>query len=360
MLNLKKEGGGGVAAAPFSVRNMLSHYAYNVIYPHYRDFAHSVQGLDLKIDNYCDNLDRGQENTDKKQQAKHAFVEAMLTFHRLQAFQIGTILENHKSQEIYSPIGTYSYCSIDHQVVKRELGNQYELRGLGVLEYLLFDEEVAYKCHVSIESLDNWQKKEQFEREADRCHYMQLISDNLKIISSELKDAWAANQDNWGRYLVRGTSSRKSTAIIFDSLFYLETEVKDKKILSLIRHAQGQEVDREHIYSDLYLLSIAANLEGFVSIFTGQGKERSLGLADLLTAMGHAPLVKTIIDTSVNLIEKLKEKARESNLMEKTQSEEDFYSSIYAEVKLITDILKIQLPSILNLDPPAQVKGDSD
>ena len=360
VLSIRGGGGKSVTAAPFSVRNMLSHYAYNVIYPHYRDFAQNVQSLDLKIDNYCENLDGEQEDIQRRQQAKQAFQAAMLDFHRLQAFQIGPILTSQISLEIYSPSSMYGYCPIDHQVVKRELGRQNGTKGLAALEYLLFDRHVAYKCHVTIDSLANWQDKELLARKKDRCHYMQLITENLVSLSSGLEDAWNPDKGNWGEYLVTGTSSRKSTALIFDSLFYLEIEVKDKKLLSLIRHARGQELDREHEHSNLHLLGIAANLQGFLSMFVGKGEEGSLGLADLLSAMGHARLALTVIDTSSNLIDKLKERTTKGHLMENAQSDEDFYNEVHEGVRSLTNILKLQLPSIFNLEPPAQAKGDSD
>ncbi|MCY4523304.1 MAG: imelysin family protein [Halobacteriovoraceae bacterium] len=345
-------------ASSFSIQKMLSQYAHKFFYPHYRDFAQYAQSLDSQIDKYCENLHDEKASIKNRKDARESFKKAMLKFHNILAFQIGPILQNSSqtASKIYTPLEEYDYCAIDNQVIKAELGEHHATKGMGVLEYLLFDEEFSSRCHITVDSLVNWQNKDLNTRKKDRCLYMRLITDDLLTLSSDLKDAWDPKKGNWGEYLITGTSPRNSLTQIFDSLYYLETGVKDGKLVFL---REGNE-NREHQDSNLFPLALAANLEGFLRIFTGQGEEDRMGLADFVYAKGHGELAQKIIDTSEKLIKRLKQQTGNDHSTEEGSQSNEFYKEIYKEVRMLTDILKLELPIILNITPTVNARGDGD
>ena len=367
--------------ASFSSRNMLSQLGAEVISPSYQALAQNLKGLEGAIAHYCS---KGQ--TSQLSQLSHlreSWHKAMLSFHRLEAYKIGPI-KAQASQialEIYSPLKTH-HCSVDHLVAKgtppEELAStlpsfHYNMKGLDTLEYLIFGLEVEGppRCPLATPALISWKEKNPGEQREDRCRYMKALGRELVFLSTKLEEEWSSS-GTWRGKLLTGESLggnlHKSLETLFDSLFYIEIEVKDKKlaiplgISSLCEEEEGLCPEKvEHRDSGLSLEAIAAHLEGFLSILKG-------GFSALLVSRGHKELAEDIKSRTQKAIDFIRESGQKSSFLEKLKAHSPCRKGgggsdlcdIYVHVKGITDILKLQLPSILNLEPPKQGASDVD
>ena len=153
---------------------------------------------------------------------------------------------------------------------------------------------------------------------------------------------------------------------ISDALFYLDTETKDMKLAipaglsdCLSEVCPG---DLELPTSRLSKTAIVENLEGFRMVFTGgpRGEADKLGFDDWLIAVGSATLAIDVVDRIDAAIAAAD--AIETDLVtalgdpEGTEQTRDLYQA----VKAVTDLLKADLVTVLDLELPQTAEGDND
>src|SRR5690606_37139077 len=104
---------------------------------------------------------------------------------------------------------------------------------------------------------------------------------------------------------------------------------------------------------------LRANLEGFRALFQGCGENASgLGFDDWLTQVGGGELAAQMtedLDHAESAVD-----AIDVNLELAVVSEPAKVQAAYEAVKLITDELKTQFVTLLNLELPKTVEGDND
>ena len=373
----------------FSPRSMLNHLVYNIISPHYQTFSESVETLFFHIDDYCNTQDSPPLKT-----LQDSWKTSMLHFHRLEAFQMGPIAENEfrLKTRIYTPLRTekhllgsdFGHCQVDTQIVKMSttpiedyvMKDKDEIRGLGVLEYIIFDEgdkdtDRRARCPVATSSEANgqssttvqfeWNNKTNAQRKKDRCAYMKMVVRDLKATSSHLANEWEKN--NWGKNLVMERMDKGSMNIVFESLFQLET-IKDEKF-KFIKEQDLSLLDFvEHQDSNLFFEGIAASLEGFLWVFTGDTQDhQGPGFIDLMAVLGESELGDEIISTTQKTIKDLRKMAETADLKKHLEDKDFLYEEtlkVYSNIQRLSSILKKDLPGILNLSEPTSVQGDSD
>ncbi|MEP1384733.1 MAG: imelysin family protein [Paraglaciecola sp.] len=165
-------------------------------------------------------------------------------------------------------------------------------QGIPALEYLLFPED-------SSDSLINASDK------AKRCEVSLAIAQNLVNISDDIATDWQASGGNYRAQFIEGTGDFSS---VVDSVEELTTNwlehieiVEDSKLFEILgEESPGNYQDAEHILNDESLLSIATNIETFLTIYTNDdGKGFDSILIDFLEQQSISDEI-TISLTSVS------------------------------------------------------------
>ncbi|HSG65324.1 MAG TPA: imelysin family protein, partial [Gammaproteobacteria bacterium] len=242
-------------------------------------------------------------------------------------------------------------------------GEAVNVRGLDALEYLLFYDGVENACEParSINGDGSWLAIDEAELNTRRAAYAATVAADVKTHADALVSAWADFESNLGT-AGNGSevypSTHEALNAVSDAAFYVESEVKDMKLgepAGLVNCVEAVcPAQREFRWTPHNFDAIAANLDGFERLFTGGD---GLGFDDLLADAGQQGLATQIegfideaqvkADVDVDMAVALEEDAtpvRES----------------HAAVKALTDVLKTQFISVLDLELPDRAEGDND
>lgn len=316
--------------------------------------------------------------------AQQAFVDAILSFQIVEQFRIGP------AARAMDPGGKdlrdwlYAYPQINRCQVDRNLVSEVYLtdfddvllnaRGLGVLEYLLFERGDSNTCSVGIDINvhGSWAELSQAELDARRAEYAGVVADDIARRADELVAQWVPSEGNFHASLVdagsgSGVFASQQAALnaVSHALFYLEKEVKDYKLgwpLGLVAECTSGSCPgaAELPYSGQSGPSISQNLRGFRLLFEGCGADYAgIGFDDWLRAadpdgdLGERMLLRlTEAESAVSALPRLLEDA--------FYDAPDEARAVHAAVKKVTDLLKTEFVTVLNLDLPMTAEGDND
>jgi predicted lipoprotein len=318
--------------------------------------------------------------------AQQAFITAMLTFQRVEVFRIGPAARamDPGGQDlrdwIYS-FPTQNRCQVDRNIVSEVYatnfsGVLFNARGLLALEYLLFERGTTNLCSagIDINIKGTWAGLSQSQLNSRRDAYAKVLADDIADRADQLVDAWDDDGGNFMAEVVNagdgsGTFSTQQAALnaFSHALFYVELELKDFKLgLPLGMNAdcipsaaKGCAHLAELPYSGLSGPSIAQNLTAFRLLFEGCGENyEGVGFDDWLREADQGELADRMI---TNLAAAQQEVAALPRLLE-----DAFYDAptearaVHTAVKGVTDLLKTEFVSVLNLELPMTAEGDND
>ncbi len=319
--------------------------------------------------------------TDTAEQQR-SFITAMSTWQRLELMQVGPLAQESQPggagmrDVIYSwPL--ISPCGVDELVVSErydELSSRLiNVRGLGALEYLLFSDTEASACSATSRIIQDgsWAALDAATLEARRAAYRRALVADLSVQAAAADAAW--NQEGSGfitQLSTAGSGSRyfRSTRLalnaVSDALFYIEWGTKDAKVgapsgLTQCAQASCPEL-LESRYARRSKQHLQDNLRGFRALFSGCGEDGAgLGFDDFLFAVG-APEVATQIERGVGDSLAALDAIEEDDLEQALVSDLGSVHTLYAALKRITDLLRTQFVSVLDLELPRRVEGDND
>ncbi|MFT6400259.1 MAG: putative lipoprotein [Bradymonadia bacterium] len=272
--------------------------------------------------------------------------------------------------EIYSwPV--VNPCRVDQEIVAQGYAGAdfvdapVNVRGLDVIEYLLFSSDpLANGCepNSSINADGDWAALSEDEIVARRAEYAARASVLLVSAADTLLSEWSIFS---GELLSAGADSelfsrqREAVNAISDSLFYLDKEVKDMKLaepLGLTNCADSTCPDAlESRFAMASIEHVRANVVAFEGLFgsaTGTGFDaylRHFGQDDLADRFGAA------IADALGAVD-----AIDGTLREAIDGDYDGVSAAYDSIKMVTDLLKTEFVSVLDLDLPNRAAGDND
>ncbi len=298
---------------------------------------------------------------------------AMRAWSRLEPMQFGpTALSitpggQDLREHIYSwPL--VSRCDIDGVLkagsysggVSRLLINR---RGLWAAEYLLFSnpDEV---CAPTAE----WNALSTEERAARKQAYAQAVADDVAVRARTLDDAWSgfaetlatAGSGNATYPTVQGALNRVS-----DAVFYVEREVKDIKLatpLGLRDCAAPPCLDKlESQFAAFNTEHLAANLQGARQLLEGCDDETfaGVGFDDLLVAQGAGELARSF-RTNAAAAQASLDALNGADLSVALVDSPEAARAVYDAFKGVTDLLKSEFVTVLDLDLPMGLEGDND
>jgi predicted lipoprotein len=387
----KESGGNGSSAVPddgFDKESLLSSIGLNVVIPRIKQFHASAQTLANRIGDYCTALDAADAAPEAAATAQTSWRETMQDWQFLEALQFGPVAMNAYTlrNEVYSwPL--VNTCGVDQEVIAAQdegyvLTERYNRKGLAALEYLLFDDDLDHSCTDAVAATQQWNSLAAAERREQRCTYMQLVVDKVVAAGQQLVADWEPDQGNFLGSLTDGSeygSMRQAVNAVSDSLFYLDREVKDRKLgvpagINPDCREDSCPEDVEHPWADHSRQAMVANLQGFQAVFLGNlpdSAEDGVGFDDYLTALGAEDLANRMSQAIAATISALQAPDQSLTALATgidpaacaASSRDDRQveiCSLYADMKAITDELKTEFIGILNLEKPKVAEADND
>lgn len=244
-------------------------------------------------------------------------------------------------------------------------------RGLGAAEYLLFSESAATTCAAGTETHVAWATLDAQTIAARRAAYASFVADDVAAWSTKLVEAWDPAQGDFTRELTSAgdgsrtfTQDRIAINAVSDALFYVEWATKD---LKLGRPAGVTQCDAatcpaevESPFAGRSLQHVRDNLVGLRMIFTGCGEDaKGLGFDDFLVAVGQADVAATIdrdIVAAIAAIDALGDR----DLAVAVTSDLPAVLAAHQALKQVTNVLRTDFVTLLDLELPKRVEGDND
>lgn len=349
------------------LRDVVSH----AIRPSHEAFLESAQNLAAATAAWAET----RSDTDRET-AQEAWRDAMLKWQVVEVYRFGPagamgidVGGRDLRDAIYS-WPTTSECRVDQVVVAQSYEDVATLeqqpvnvRGLDALEFLLFYAEPTNECDQarSINQDGSWAALSGAEIGSRRAAYASTASALIVDATEELIREWDEGFEdeftNPSSSSMFG-STQEALNTLSNALFYVELDVKDQKIATpagiLNCSTATCPETREFVWTDENFTAIAANLDGFELAFTG-GAGR--GFDDLLTEIGQQELSEQIL---ARVAEAREAALNATPMTTALASNPDEVADVHVKVKAITDLLKTQFVSVLDLELPQQAEGDND
>ena len=316
--------------------------------------------------------------------ARDAFVLTMDSFEEVEVFRFGPLARSSEpgGQGLRDRMYAFplrSACKIDQQIVNRAYAaadfeaSALNARGLGAFEYLAYHGESSNACGsiIDINHDGTWAMLSASELMQRRADYALAVAKQVQKHAQALHTAWQPSGGNFARELAQAghgsatfANAQAALNAVSDGLFYIEKEVKDYKLgwpLGLVPECLTSTCPEavEAPYAKISNRQIARNLLGFRRLFQGCGSGYAgLGFDDWLVEVGAADLSARMLDA----LSATEDYARDMDppIEQAIVSDTAKVSTLHTRLKVLTDLMKTEFVSVLNLDPPAGVEGDND
>ncbi len=270
-----------------------------------------------------------------------------------------------------------SRCLVEQNIVSQKYAQPtfgqtalINTRGLAAAEYLLFYTGTDNACSstASINSQGTWAALGQDGLAARKRDYAAVLASDVASKTAAIHAGWTGS---FGAELAgAGTSGspfeseQQALNVISDGLFYVEVEVKDMKLgvplgkspdcesatCPQAVESQFAKVARDHVRN---------NLVGFQRVFDGCDLAADKGIDDMLRGMGQTELADRMSGDLVAAIAAA-DALPSSDLVSLVQTDTASVDALYAAIKKVTDALKTDLVTVLDLELPKSVEGDND
>lgn len=377
---------------PFSEEKMLVNIGMNVIAPAVKDLAIQSASLQQEVIKYCDALEAEVDVEVYETSAKAQWQKTMLAFHFIDAAPLGPLTDDGRFLGDYIYSWPYlNICGIDQEVVKLDetsIPNHrlvYNLKGLGALEYLLFESTLTSTCNRRANpKVVAWMEKAALEKKADRCAFAKVLTEDLVAKTKTLESRWDLEEGNFTKTLIDGSrysSIKEATNAMTDALFSIE-KVKDLRLgRPLGRHKDcisdsGKCLElAEHPWSGLALRAAEEQLKGFQAVFFGSKntKELAYGFDDFLAQQGQPQVAERIKGEIQEAIASAKTLSSQGSLQEQLEkmdpilcaqttkdNRKEALCGLYEDVRAVSTSMKIDVLTILSLRAPPVYQGDND
>lgn len=345
-----------------AVRDLLQAVGPVVVQPALARFETENLLLISSLESLSEALASGSSEAET-QAAQAQYVQTVAVWQELEGLQIGpagsslyVVGGQDLSDEIYS-YPNVNRCRSDQETVEEawdddaffeeNLANSY---GLDSIEYLLFGPlETACPSQVGIDA--DWQALGPEGVQQNRADFAVVLSEGTLTQAQTLSAAW---QGDFGQAMADGSSpyedSQQALNAVFDALFYLETETKDRK---LVEPLAGGEV--ESPYAATSALWLHHNILGFEQLFF---MDESTGFDALLEDQGHGDLSQKIRELTDSALEQ--SAALDPSLMLAMDSQAAAVEDLLATLSELSTLLKGDLATVLSLIVPSEAAGDAD
>jgi predicted lipoprotein len=271
-------------------------------------------------------------------------------------------------------------CKVDEQIVNRFYANDAFFgapsvslssgRTLHALEYLLFYGGSDNGCtqFSPINTTGSWAKLGDAEVRARRVAYAARAAEDVLRQAGALVNAWSPSGGDFASKLVEAgrvyASEHAALNAVGGALFYLEKQVKDGKLaiplgLDMACPAASCPDQVEAYFAHTSIDHIAQNLRGFRKLFQGcADRNAGFGFDDWLVAVEAGDLSLRMLgalDGAEAAVATL-----DAPLETLVVSDPARVQGVYDALRVLTNLLKTEFVTTLNLERPAGTVGDND
>ncbi|MBK8259710.1 MAG: imelysin family protein [Polyangiaceae bacterium] len=272
-----------------------------------------------------------------------------------------------------------SRCLLEQTLVSKgyEAGDFFStalvnMRGLAASEYLLFYTGADNACSsaTSINSTGTWAALSETELSTRKRAYAARVAVDIATQTKAVADAWSTSGGNFQAQLATAGESgsafstdRLAMNLVSDGLFYLDTDTKDLKLgkpLGIVECADATCPEAvESKYAFRSRTHVKNNLLGFRRVYEGCSEANDLGFDDLIAALGKGDLAAQMskdLELAIAAADALpNDDVAQSMLLDKAK-----VLALHAAIKKLTDAMKTEFVTVLDLELPQTVEGDND
>ena len=320
----------------------------------------------------------------KRQAARDAWSAAMSKWQQAELMRFGpaAALGDPGGKELRDQIYSWPLtgrCLVEQQLVEKGYesadfaSSLVNLRGLDAAEYLLFYEGTDNACAASatINTDGSWAALAATELQARKAAYAAVVMADVAARSAALVDAWDPAKGNFVAELSEAGKGSKTYStdlralnVVSDAMFYVDKELKDMKLarpLGLLECASATCPEAlESRYAHRSKQHVLNNLLGFRKLFSGCGPDgEGRGVDDLLVELGAEDLAQRMTQALSGAIEAV-HAIEEDDLAQALAADYASVQALHGAIKVLTDMQKTELVTVLTLDLPPLVQGDND
>ena len=278
-------------------------------------------------------------------------------------------------------------CSLDQAVVAHAEGDyDIEIRasnqkGFPAVEYLLANPSLAHSCPALVPVTQAWNSLAETDRKKQRCALAQTIANDIAEASTAAFDAWSSEEGGYLDAFTAEESVGENFQALSDALFYIEKITKSRKLtVPLGLDSDCSDATCASLVESPYLgnslQNIAINLEAFLLVLEGG---EGFGFDDIIDEAGFPDVSQRFRDQVREATENAQGNAlslaEQVELLEANSGgsacvnafanpgsrDEDYPACTLAGlVKRITDDLKIDFVTIVEVSIPGNVQSDND
>ncbi|NUP06490.1 MAG: imelysin family protein [Polyangiaceae bacterium] len=345
----------------------------------YDDFAQAAANLEDATSALEDSPTAENETA-----ARAAWVEAIARWQQAEVLRIGpagplTLPQGQGLRDYVYSWPLVSRCLVEQSLVKEAYAEDdwaavglVNTRGLVATEYLLFygGSDNACSASSSINSQGTWAALGADEIAHRKRAYAAAAARDVAVKAAAIGAGWAG-EDGFAAMLADAGRSGSPFATdqaalnaVSDGLFYIEHEVKDIKLgRPLGKTPECPEAtcpgDVESLYAKVSRDHIRNNLLGFQRVFDGCDAASETGFEDLLRSVGAADLADRM-SADVKAAIAVADGLPSSDLGGLIERDPATVDALHAAVKRITDALKTDFVTVLDLELPTSLEGDND
>ena len=373
---------------------MLKDIADNVIMPNYADLAAKTAEFSKdggSLANYCAAIGTDTEASTRTT-AQTEWKTVMAAIQRTETHPVGPAGNNSDSlrNRIYSFAGQHlNTCELDQSVILSEEAD-FELatrssnqRGHGALEYLLFNDTLTHTCAAIIPSTQTWDALSETDRKTKRCAYGKLLAADISAASTTVNNAWKADGSDYRADFIASGNAGENIQALSDALIVMmDKQAKDRKVSYPVGiKAECPTIScpeqTESKYSETSFDNVKNNVQSFIDVYKGG---TGSGFDDLITDADFADTASSIETTAQAVITAITNNSGTSIYDQATAINDATtdgactnaygapdpvtagYSacSIAGLLKRVTDLLKIDFVTIVNVNLPGSVQSDND
>jgi predicted lipoprotein len=369
---------GPAPGVEFTKANLLVQIA-DCAMSHYQAFEARAAVLRDRTETFA--ADRSTENADA---ARSAWIDAIASWQVAELFQFGPAARPKAPgaqdfrDNIYAfPLG--NRCKVEEQIVsqayaKPDFGTAtlINARGLAAAEYLLFYPGTDNACSPFsvINGSGTWAALDPATLAERKSLYAAAVAKDVHARATGLVAAWDPAGGNFRRELVDAGAGSQVFATdqdalnaVSDALFYTDREVKDLKLGKPLGLVECFDATCPEAVESPYALRstdhLRANLIGLRRLFEGcYADGAGLGFEDWLRAAGAGDLADRIvadIAAARASVDALDPPLEQAIVVDPARVQ-----IVHAAIKKITDELKTEFVTVLNLELPQTVEGDND